>query len=155
MLFVIGVCRLLGWLPLLLTFTIYPLFSSVPLLFSSMLYYSILFYSVLFYSRLGGCLWNVSVCLLSVCVDCLGGCLFIAYIRYTSSLLFCSFAFLLYSLLFYAILFYFRVGGCLWNVSVCVCRCVWVAWVAVFIAYIHYISSLLFCSACWLTLPTQ
>ena len=47
-----GVCRLLGWLPLRLAFTLYMPVSSVSLPFSAILYYPILFYSILFYSIL-------------------------------------------------------------------------------------------------------
>ena len=78
-----GVCRLLGRLPLLLTFTVCLLFVPVLLLFSAILYYSMLLYSILvwavacgmcryvFYWCVSvawgfavGSLWNVLVCFL-------------------------------------------------------------------------------------------
>ena len=40
----------------------------------TILFYYILFYSVILYSSMGGSLWNVSVCFLSVCVGCLEDC---------------------------------------------------------------------------------
>ena len=135
-----------GWLSLYCLHSLYILSSLLFLCFCS----SILYDSILFYSRMGGCLWNVSVCFSSVCVGCLGGCLFIAYIHYISSLLLCRYL-LFSSIVYYSILFYSSMGGCLWNVSVCF------LWVCadclggcLFIAYIHYISSLLFCSFAFL-----
>ena len=60
--------------------------------------------SVVWWTAVGS-LWNVSVCFLSVCVGCLGGCLYCLHSLYIlSSLLFLCF--LLYSLTFYSILFY-------------------------------------------------
>ena len=136
-----GVCRLLGWLALLLTYTVYLLFSPVPLLFCAIVYYPILLYS-----SMGGRLWNVLVCFLWVCVPIAWVVVYIAYIHCISSLLFCSFACspLFFTILFYSIpvwavacgmcryVFYRCVSvawgiavGSLWNVSVCflcVCR---------------------------------
>ena len=158
-----GVCRLLGWLPLLLTFTIYPLVSYVPLL--SPLFFTILFYSIpvwavacgmcryVFYRCVSvaweiavGRLWNVSVCFLWVCADCLGGCLVL--LTFTVYLLFSSVLF--FSLIFFTILF-----NCIlvWTVACGMNRydlygCVSVAWVvASFCLHsLHVFSSRLFSS---------
>ena len=99
--FVMGVCRLLGWLPLLLTFTMYPLFSSVPLLFSSILYYSMLFYSIPVWAVACGMCRSVFYRCVSVAWVVASFCL--QSLSIFSSRLFSSF--LVYSLISYSSIF--------------------------------------------------
>ena len=117
-----GVCRLLGWLP---RFAYIHCISAR--IVGSLLFSYILYYPIQLHSSMDGCLWTVSVCLLSVCVGCLGGCLvlltFTVYLL-VSSVLFCSRIF--FTILFNCILVWTVACG-LYRYAFY--RCVSVAWV--------------------------